>query len=301
VLRLDDELATAFTVDFFTPMVDDPYTFGCIAAANALSDLYAMGATPRLALNLLACSRDLGTEALGAILRGGADTVRAAGAVVAGGHSIEDDEPKYGLAVMGTVHPDRIIRNRGALPGDVLYYTKCLGIGIMMAALKAGLETEDGLGAVIGQMKALNAPAARAMRDAGAHAATDVTGFGLVGHLHEMLAASGVAARIDCTKLPLFERAFAYSEAMCRPGKSFDIIAWAEPFLAWEGFDASAREAWLGIVCDPQTSGGLLVALAPGQAPCFEESFERQSGRLPVRIGEVAAGTAGAIVLSEGS
>ena len=193
--RLSDDSAAVLTVDFFTPIVDDPYEFGRIAAANALSDVFAMGATPHVALNLLALDCALGAGVAGDILRGGADAVREAGAFVAGGHTIDDAEPKYGLTVFGTVHPDRIVRNAGALPGDALYLTKPLGTGIMVAARACDLVDDAGLRPAVESMMELNAAGAAALAESGVHAATDVTGFGLAGHLHELLEAQRLRRR----------------------------------------------------------------------------------------------------------
>ena len=328
VYLLDAQTAAVLTADFITPLLDDPYEFGRVAAANAVSDIYAMGARPLVALNLLALSPELGSAVVGdgdnagtgtatynlssgadvsagdtnhakrtvaaEILRGGYDAVAQAGAVIAGGHTIEDDEPKYGLAVFGTVHPDKIVANRGALPGDMLFYTKNLGIGIMMSAMKIGLESRASAAAVIEQMMELNAHASEAMLAAGAHAATDVTGFGLVGHLHEMLLASGVCANLDCAALPLFDRVLEHSAAMCRPGKSFDLQRWSEAFVHHE---PELINSYLGILCDPQTSGGMLVAIAPDKAGLFVEKFESLSGRRPALIGSVQPNNPGHIYI----
>ena len=196
VYRLNDDTAAVLTLDFFTPVVDDPYEFGAIAAANALSDVFAMGAKPLTALNILAFPCSLGTDVVADVLRGGADKVREAGAFVVGGHSIEDDEPKYGLSVFGTVHPDCIVRNGGAQPGDALFYTKVLGSGIMNSAFRAGFEDDEGMRPVIASMMELNKAGSEAMAAAHVHAATDVTGFGLAGHLHEMLDASDASAEL---------------------------------------------------------------------------------------------------------
>lgn len=295
VYRLDDETAAVLTLDFFTPVVDDPYEFGAIAAANALSDVFAMGGKPLTALNILAFPCSLGTNVVSDVLRGGADKVREAGAFVVGGHSIEDDEPKYGLSVFGTVHPDRIVRNGGAQPGDVLFCTKTLGSGIMNAGYRAGLVDEAGMRPVIDSMMELNKDAACAMLQANVHAATDVTGFGLAGHLHEMLAASGAAARLDWNALPLFDGVYQLSCDYCRPGKSFGIIEWASAYVSPEGLDDEEFDNRMGVLCDPQTSGGLLVAVSPNEADAFSEAFERRTGRAPSRIGWVEAGEAGRI------
>lgn len=297
VYRLRDDLAAVLTVDFFTPVVDDPYEFGAIAAANALSDVFAMGAKPLLALNILAFPRSLGPEVASSVLRGGSDKVAEAGAVVAGGHTIDDDEPKYGLSVFGTVHPDHIVGNAGAMPHDALYYTKKIGTGIMNSAYRAGFETRQTMDEVIGSMEELNAAASAAMLDAHVHAATDVTGFGIGGHLHEMLEASGVGASLTWDALPLFDRAYPYSCDGCRPGRTFDIIEWARPFIPQRSLDDMEYDNRMGVLCDPQTSGGLLVAIPPDEAARFEAAFEERAGRKPWRIGTVSDGPAGVILL----
>ena len=195
VYRLTDDLAALLTVDFFTPIVDDPYDFGRITAANALSDIYAMGGRPLTAMNLLAFPCSMGADIVGEVVRGGAEKVTEAGAVTVGGHTIDDKEPKFGLSVFGVVHPDKVVRNRGALVGDVLFLTKPVGTGLIGTALKNGLEDEDSAREVIESMAALNRHACEAMVAVGVHAATDVTGFGLLGHLHEMVEASGCGCR----------------------------------------------------------------------------------------------------------
>ena len=189
--EINKTTAAVLTVDFFTPVVDDPYEFGRVAAANALSDVFAMGARPHVALNLLALDSELGAEVAGEILRGGADTAHAAGAFVAGGHTIDDEEPKYGLCVFGTVDPGKIVRNGGAVAGDILYLTKRIGTGIMSAAVKNELVTQQEFRPAVESMMELNIAGGEAMVAAGVHAATDVTGFGLEGHLHEMLKRGG--------------------------------------------------------------------------------------------------------------
>lgn len=298
VFLLRDDLAAVLTVDFFTPIVDDPYDFGRVAAANSLSDVYAMGATPLVALNLLALDSSLGTAVAGDILQGGADAVRAAGALVAGGHTIDDPEPKYGLCVFGTVHPDRIVRNGGALPGDVLYLTKPLGVGILSAAHKVGAIDDAAMRPAIESMAELNRDGADAMLEAGVHAATDVTGFGLAGHLHELLAASGCSARLSWEALPMFDGVCDLSRAYCRPNRLFSIMDFAAPFTrVEEAGDEDEADLRMSVLCDPETSGGLLVALAPQDAARFEEAFARRTGRPAARIGTVTAGSPGTVVL----
>ena len=285
VYRLDDQTAAVLTLDFFTPIVDDPYQFGAIAAANALSDVFAMGAQPLCALNILAFPCTLGTAVVEEVLRGGADKVREAGAFVVGGHTIDDDEPKYGLSVFGTVTPDAIVRNEGAQPGDVLFYTKRLGTGIMTAALRAQLADDDAMRPVAASMMELNKAASEAMLACDVHAATDVTGFGLVGHLHEMLEDGTVSVELNCDAIPMFDGVFELSTDYCRPGKTFDIIDWAKDFVDQGLLDDEYFDAIMGVICDPQTSGGLLVAIPPARAEDFCQGFEQRLGRKPARIG----------------
>ena len=206
MFKLTDEIALVMTIDFFTPIVDDPYDFGRIAAANALSDVYAMGGVPLAAMNVVAFPLEqLGGDVLREILRGGADVAAAAGIAVVGGHSIDDPEPKYGMSVTGTVHPDELISNAGARVGDVLVLTKPLGVGAITTARKRGLRDDDLLARAVATMTALNDAASAAARAAGAHAMTDVTGFGLLGHLHSLGRASGVAAVIDASAVPAID------------------------------------------------------------------------------------------------
>ena len=262
VVRLSDELALVQTADFFTPIVDDPYAFGRIAATNALSDVYAMGGVPVSALNLVAYPLEtLGPEPLQEILRGGADAVAAAGASVVGGHSIDDPEPKYGLAVTGIVHPDAVLTNAGGAAGDTLVLTKPLGAGAVATAIKRGLARDDLIERAIAVMTTLNDRAAAAAREAGAHALTDVTGFGLLGHVHELAAASGLAAEIDADAVPAIEGVPALLEDdRTQAGGSRRNRADAESFTA---FGAGVQEPRRRLLTDAMTSGGLLAAV-PG-------------------------------------
>lgn len=300
VWKIADDTAAVLTVDFFTPVVDDPYEFGRVAAANALSDVFAMGARPHVALNLLALDCALGADVAAAILQGGADAVREAGAFVAGGHTIDDEEPKYGLCVFGTVNPDAIVRNEGAKPGDVLYLTKRIGTGIMSAASKNGLIGEDEFRAAVESMMELNAAGGAAMLAAGVHACTDVTGFGLAGHLHEMLAASGCAAQLDFAALPLFNKVWELSCAYCRPNRAFSIMDCAEEYVVQGSLDDDEFDNRMGVICDPQTSGGLLVSIPPEKCEVFEREFAERTGRAPWKIGAVIEGSAGAIQFIDG-
>ena len=285
VWRVRDDLALVQTVDFFTPIVDDPYDFGRIAAANALSDVYAMGGRPLTALNLVAFPLErLGGDVLGDILRGGQAVVAAAGAAVVGGHSIDDAEPKYGLAVTGAVHPDEVIDNAGGRPGDVLVLTKPLGVGAVTTARKRGTRDDALLGRAVDVMVALNDEASVAARAAGAHAMTDVTGFGLLGHLHGLARASGLAAELEAERVP----ALAGVEALLAAGDgavsggSARNAAYAEAFATI----APGVPAWRRrLLADATTSGGLLVALPPGAAAAMPGT----------RVGRLVDGPAGAL------
>ena len=298
VYRLNDETAAVLTCDFFTPVVDDPYEFGAIAAANALSDVFAMGAKPLTALNIVAFPVALGTEVVGEVLRGGADKVREAGAFVVGGHTIDDDEPKYGLSVFGTVHPDKIIRNAGAQAGDALLYTKRLGTGILSSAFRAGVEPDEPMRPAIEGMMELNRHAAEALEGLDVHACTDVTGFGLAGHLHEMLEASRIAGIVDWNALPLYDNVYQYSCDYCRPGRSFNIVEWARSYVRRGTLAADEFDNRMGVLCDPQTSGGLLIALPTHQVEAYQERFEQLTQRRAAVIGSVTDGPAGMIFLA---
>lgn len=290
IYKVSDEAAAVLTVDFLTPLVDDPYQYGRLAAANALSDVFAMGGKPLCALNILALDCALGTEVAAEIMRGGASAVREAGCFIVGGHSVDDPEPKYGLCVFGLVHPDRIIKNGGAQPGDVLYLTKRIGTGLLSAAFKIGECTQEDFDPAIESMCELNKAGGAAAVAAQAHAATDVTGFGLAGHLHEMLQASSCSAELDWAALPLFDRAWELCQAYCRPNRTFSVMDYAEPFVEQGSLDDEEFDNRMGVICDPQTSGGLLVAVAPEHAATFEAAFQREAGRTPWRIGAFVEG-----------
>jgi selenide, water dikinase len=268
VYRVSEDLAIVSTVDFFTPIVDDPYDFGRIAAANALSDVYAMGATPVTALNLVAWSLEsLGSDGLLEVLKGGAAMAEAAGVAVVGGHSIDDPEPKYGMAVTGTVHPGRLLRNSTARPGDELWLTKPVGGGAVSTAAKRGTAPPEVVEAAVEVMTTLNRDASEGALAAGATAMTDVTGFGLLGHLRELSEASGVGAELDAAAVPAIPGVLELlrSEEPPVAGGSRRNREWVEPHVDWaEAVPAERR--WL--LCDAMTSGGLLVAAPPGsEAP----------------------------------
>ncbi len=284
VYRLRDDLALVQTVDFFTPIVDDPYDFGRIAATNALSDVYAMGGRPVSALNLVAWSvAELGSELLGEVLRGGADVAQDAGVAIVGGHTIDDPEPKYGMAVTGVVDPAEVITNAQGRPGDALVLTKPVGAGAVTTSLKKGLASDEALAAAVEVMTTLNEEGAAAARAAGAHAMTDVTGFGLLGHLHELALASGLAAEVDASAVPAIPGALELlGDERAVAGGSANNRRYAEEFAS---FDPSVDEVRRRLVTDAMTSGGLLVAVDPGRA-----------GEVPgVVVGRLVDGEAGAI------
>jgi selenide,water dikinase len=287
VVQLSPDLAIVQTVDFFTPIVDDPYDFGRIAATNALSDVYAMGAQPLSALNLVAFPLErVGPEVLREVLRGGSDVLRTAGALLVGGHSIDDPEPKYGLAVTGVVHPDELITNAGALAGDDLVLTKPLGVGAISTALGRGVASAGLLPAAVESMTTLNMEAAAQARTAGAHALTDVTGFGLLGHLHELTAASGVSAELDAEAVPALpgvEELLRGEQAVS--GGSARNRAHAETFTTFAGAVPEWRRR---LLTDAQTSGGLLAGVPAGAGASIRGAV----------IGRLVAGPPGKITVA---
>jgi selenide,water dikinase len=293
VYRLTSDLALVQTIDYITPLVDDPYQFGQIAAANSISDIYAMGARPVLALNLVAFpSGALPMEVLGEILRGGADKAQEADVRIIGGHSIDDREPKYGLAVTGFIHPDRILRNSTARPGDRLVLTKPLGMGIVSTAIKRDLASADLIERAVRIMATLNKNAAVAASEVGVNACTDVTGFGLLGHLHEMTAGSGTGAAISSAQVPVLPDVVELATQGVVPGGTQRNLAFVEPFVS---FDATVSEVQRLILADAQTSGGLLLAVPAERAAALVQALE--AGGVPVRaeIGEITEDPAGHI------
>ncbi len=291
IYRLTAETALILTTDFFTPIVDDPYDFGRVAATNALSDVYAMGGTPLTALNLVGFPEEgLPASVLGDILRGGAAAAAAAGIDIVGGHTIRTDEPIYGLAVTGSVHPDRAISNAGAQAGDLLVLTKPLGLGLITTAAKRDEDTLGAIGEAIGLMTTLNAGAARAMVAVGVHAATDVTGFGLLGHLRNVLVASELAADLWFDRVPLLAAALTYAEGGMAPGGTH--ANWR--FLNdWATYDPALSKAQQLVLADAQTSGGLLIAVAPDRADALLAALAREATPVAAVIGRVVAGQAG--------
>ncbi len=257
VYKINDDIAMIQTVDFFTPVVDDPYTFGQIAAANSLSDVYAMGGEPALALNIIGFPNCLSPDIMAEILKGGADKVIEAGATIAGGHSVEDDEPKYGMCVTGFIHPDKIFKNFGAKPGDVLILTKPLGTGIINTAYKAGMCSENAEAKAIHAMASLNKNAKRAIENYPINCCTDITGFGLAGHSVEMAEASGVTFVIDIKNAPVIEDVFEYAQMGLVPAGAYRNRDYFKDRVNADGVD----EQYVDLAYDPQTSGGLLFSV----------------------------------------
>jgi len=260
VYQINDQVAVIQTLDFFPPVVDDPYDFGAIAAANGMSDVYAMGGEVVLALNICAFPVDLPLEVIAEILRGGAEKVAEAGGVIAGGHTLNDKEPKYGLSVMGLVHPDRVLTKAGARPGDVLVLTKPLGVGIITTALKGQAADPAHVAAAVESMKRLNRQAARVIQQVGVHACTDVTGFALLGHAYEMAEKSGVQLRFHLERLPFLAGALQYAEQQLFPGGTSNNQRAYEHAVR---FGPGISEEMQLLLYTPETSGGLLVAVPP--------------------------------------
>lgn len=288
----NDDIALVQTVDFFTPIVDDPFDWGRIAAANAFSDVYAMGGRPATALNLVAWPvRELGLDALGRVLEGGAAVAHEAGVSVVGGHSIHDPEPKYGMAVTGFVRRDRIVRNSTMRPGDVLFLTKPLGTGILSTAVKDGRASAARVRTAVETMAELNAAASEAMIEAGASACTDVTGFGLLGHLHIALDAAGVSGSIEAPAVPFLEGVRELAGSGMIPGGTRSNVEFVDRPVDWGELDDLERL----MLADAQTSGGLLIAVAPDGADSLEGALHRRGVRTRARIGRVGTGPSGAI------
>jgi selenide,water dikinase len=281
VYKLNDEMAIIQTLDFFTPVVDDPYIFGQVAAANALSDVYAMGGKPTVALNIVGFPNCLSIDILGEILRGGADKVLEAGAVVVGGHSVEDNEPKYGLSVTGLVHPDKIMKNYGAKEGDMIILTKPLGTGIVNTAIKKEKASKEAYNKTVEVMTTLNKYAGEIMIKYKVNACTDVTGFGLMGHAYEMASASNLTLELNKDKIPYIKEAKEYAKMKFIPGGAFKN----KEYLSGN-YELENVEEWLEhIIFDPQTSGGLLIALGKHEAEKMLEELNELSLKSQI-IGE---------------
>lgn len=272
VYRIGDDVALVQTVDFFPPIVDDPYAFGAIAVANSLSDIYAMGGKPITALNILCYPVDLDRDPLEQILRGGYDKAKEAGVLIVGGHTLDDAEPKYGLAVTGTVRPGAQVTNAGAKPGDILVLTKPIGTGIITTAAKKGVAEPGVLEGAIDQMMALNRPASEAMLEVGVDACTDVTGFGLIGHLASMCAGSNVGAQISLSDVPVLPGTRSLvSTGIAIPEGTYRNLHSVKAKVRWPELTQEARI----LLCDAQTSGGLLLAVSPDRLGALLQSLER--------------------------
>lgn len=295
VYRLSDELAIVETVDFFTPVVDDPYWFGAISAANSLSDIYAMGAKPLFALNIVGFpSSRLPLSVLHDILRGAQDKADEAGISIIGGHTIEDTEPKFGLAVTGTVHPDRIMRNSASRPRDVLVLTKPIGLGIISTAVKRGLADKETTEKAVHVMATLNQKAAEVMMEVGANACTDVTGFGLLGHLHEMAAGSGMDVKIRAGAVPVLKEAQTFAGADVVPGGTINNLEYVEPFV---DFASNISRTTRLILADAQTSGGLLISLPAKRGEHLVELLKSSGVNDAAIIGTVTGKGTGRILV----
>lgn len=282
VYKLTEDIATIQTLDFFTPVVDDPYTFGAIAAVNSLSDIYAMGGKPTVAMNIVCFPNCLNIEILGDILRGGADKVKEAGAVVIGGHSVQDDEPKYGLSVMGLVHPNKILKNHGCKVGDALILTKPLGSGVINTAIKAEFASSEIYEEAVKVMTTLNKYAGEIIVNYQVNACTDVTGFGIMGHSFEMASASGITIKLNQNKIPVIKGAREFAEMGLVPAGTYNNKSYLDGKY-------SLRDVpqWLeDILFDPQTSGGLLISVPMGEVENIMTDLDKLELKSAV-IGEV--------------
>lgn len=288
VYRISDEVAIIQTVDFFTPVVDDPYTYGAIAAANAMSDVYAMGGEVILALNVAAFPPKLPGEILAEIFRGGADKVKEAGGVIAGGHTVDDEEPKYGLCVTGVIHPDKVRTKGGARPGDALVLTKPLGLGLVATASKGGVADPAHMAEAVSQMAQLSRRASQALQSlpAGVHAVTDITGFALLGHGAEMAEQSQARLQFDLDRLPLVPGALEYADQWLFPAGTCRNESYYEHLVRW---GPTVSEEVQQLLYTPETSGGLLAAVAPGRLTDLEAAF-RAVGQAYWVVGEVVEG-----------
>ena len=286
VYKITDDVAVIQTLDFFTPVVDDPYDYGAVAAANAMSDIYAMGGEVVLAMNICGFPPDLSQEVITEILRGGAEKVAEAGGALVGGHTVDDKEPKYGLSVMGLIHPDNMLTKAGAQPGDRLILTKPLGVGMITTAAKASIAAEEHVNAAVKSMKQLNRKAAQLVQQVKVHACTDITGFSLLGHGSEMAEKSGVQLRFDCDKIPFLDGAKHYADDWLFPGGSCKNQKCYEHAVQFS--DTISEELQL-LLFTPETSGGLLVAVPPEKISALSALFA-ESNHFYAAIGEVVEG-----------
>lgn len=280
IYKVTDDIALIQTVDFFTPIVDDPYMFGQIAAANSLSDVYAMGGEPKIALNIVGFPNCLDPSVLGEILAGGADKVKEAGAVLVGGHSVQDDEPKYGLCVSGFVHPDKIFKNYGCKPGDVLILTKQIGNGIVNTAIKAEMASERAIKEVTVAMASLNKKAKEVVENHQVNACTDITGFGLLGHCVEMAVASDVTFELHVKDIAYFEDAISYAKMGLVPAGAYKNRGYSGKQVDM----SQVEEHYVDLLYDPQTSGGLLISVPPEEVENIMKEFEEKKMDTKVSI-----------------
>ncbi len=295
VYQLTDDLDVIQTIDFFTPMVDDPYTFGQIAAANALSDVFAMGGKPLTAMNVVCFPiKSLDISVLKDILRGGADKMSDAGVVLVGGHSVDDPELKYGLSVMGVVHPKKLVTNAGAKAGDKLVLTKPLGTGIICTAIKAGAADKETIERVSGNMAALNDKASELMQEVGVHACTDITGFGLIGHAWQMAENSHVGIKFYSASIPFLPEAEAFAKTGFCPG---GLHRNREFYSNRVEFARQVPEYIQDIFFDPQTSGGLLISLSAGRAQLLVDKLTKAKVKYAAIVGEVVSEPVGKILI----
>ena len=293
VYRLNDDTALIVTVDFFPPITDDPYEFGAIAAANSLSDVYAMGGKPLIALNVVGFPASLDKEILGKTLQGGYAKAAEAECLIVGGHTVDDPEPKYGLSVIGVVEPGKQVSNAGAKPGDVLVLSKPIGTGIITTAGKQGVVTPDVMAGAVDTMAALNRPAAQAMMKVGVNAATDITGFGLLGHLKSMVKGSGVAAEVNLSAVPVLPGVRELLEQGVAPGGTHRNVSSVNDVVNW---DESLTDEDRMLLCDAQTSGGLLMSVPSAKADALVAALREQGAPCAQVVGRITDGDAGTIV-----
>lgn len=292
VYRLDNNTAIVVTVDFFTPITDDPYEFGSVAAANSLSDVYAMGGKPLVALNVVGFPAELAVEMLGDVLRGGYDKATEAGCLIVGGHTVDDAEPKYGLSVVGLVEPGREVSNANAQPGDVLVLTKPIGTGIITTGCKQGITPDAILKNAVDVMATLNKGAAEAMMLTGINSCTDITGFGLMGHLQGMARGSNVGAVIDASAVPVLPGVWDLLEKNVVPGGTFRNMNGVDDSVDWEEGISDQQRL---LLCDAQTSGGLLIAVTRGKVDQLISELETSGVETKSLVGEITSENAGRI------
>ena len=292
VYRLDDKTALVVTVDFFTPITDDPYEFGSVAAANSLSDVYAMGGRPLVALNVVGFPAALAVDMLGDVLRGGHDKAAEANCLIVGGHTVDDNEPKYGLSVVGLVEPGKQVSNAGAQPGDVLVLTKPIGTGIITTGCKAGVAPPGSIETAVATMATLNRAASEAMMEVGVNACTDITGFGLMGHLTGMMRASRASANIGLSQVPVLPGANELLAQGIAPGGTHRNQSGVEDLVDWDD-ELTASDRLL--LCDAQTSGGLLISVPEGRLPQLLSALESRCVATRAVVGRVSNGAAGTV------